>query len=169
MPKKEKKSVAEALTPSHLIPENMEEAVEKVEEETKTDDPEEEEKVNPAMLEREYTFKFEAKSLNGTKYEGTFTSVIPSIKTRQKIGVLRAQMSAGLPPEALDGFTSRINEVVSHLEFALLRFDSKDKPARPEWAMNFQDDDFMDNTILEKLYEEVMAHEATFFQPRQSS
>lgn len=104
-----------------------------------------------------YTFDFDFVGKNGKRWEGRFTSVIPTIRTRQMIGALRAQMAGGLPPTALDDDTASINFVIAHLTFML---DEKES-GFPAWAKDLRA--IEDPDVLYALWNtEVQPHEATF-------
>lgn len=108
-----------------------------------------------AMRERVWTFPFKFVDGNGKVYEGTFTNKVPDIRTRQAIGVLRAQMSGGLPVEGLDQFTRDVNMMIAHLTFTLT-----DDATRPAWSKDLRS---LDNpAVLFRLWEVVAEHEATF-------
>lgn len=107
--------------------------------------------------EARYTFRFAYTGKNGRFWEGQFTSVIPTIKTRQMIGVLRAQMGGGVPYSALDPYIDNLNYVIAHLTFML----DTNAPDFPEWAKDLRNVD--DPEVVFALWnEEVQPHEATF-------
>lgn len=110
-------------------------------------DPEEDSKSN-----KTYEFDFEFTGGNGKKFQGKFINEILNIRKRQLSGVLRAQLGSHVPIDALDTMTQEINLMVAHMTFSLVK--------KPKWAENLQALD--DIRILQNLYEEVMAHEATF-------
>lgn len=109
------------------------------------------------MREERYTFDFNFKAKNGKVYAGTFTSIIPSGKTRQAIAIMRAQLGGGMPVAALDPVDRERFFVLAHLTFML-------SPAGlPKWAESLEA--ILDPDVLYALWEEVQAHEATFFGP----
>lgn len=149
--------LAKKLTPSHLVPpptdaelrQAVEDAVQKGEEKPAFDP-------NDPMLRREYVFPFTFTS-GGEKFEGTFTSRVLDIATRQKVGVLRAMLAGGVAFEVLDPNTRDANFLRATLAHALV--ETKEHPL-PAWAKNLGA--LIDIDILHALYEVVQKHEATF-------
>lgn len=91
-------------------------------------------------------------------YKGTFTSIIPTLKVKQDIGVTRATLGGGIPFEALDPTTRELNLMAAHL---FHRLDRSNLVTFPEWAKNLQ---AIKNTdVLYELYMEVASHEAIFW------
>lgn len=153
-------SVAQQLHPKHLeapqpsLPEMKAQATAAQEAALeKREDPR-----TAAMRQREYTFPFEYVDAQGKHYSGTFTNKVPDIRTRQQMGILRAQLAGGVPFETLDPFTRELNMVLAHLTYTL-----KDE-GRPDWAKDFNA--LVDTGPLYKLWEEVALHEATFLGDR---
>jgi len=110
-----------------------------------------------ARLNARYTFRFDFTAKNGKRWEGTFTSVIPTIKTRQMIGVLRSQMGGGAPIGSLDNYVDNLNYAVAHLTFML----DETAPDFPEWANDLRNLD--DPSVVFALWNtEVQPHEAMF-------
>lgn len=111
-----------------------------------------------AMQERSYTFQFRFPKdpAKPAQYEGTFTSTVPNVRKMQQIGILRAQLNAGLPPSALDGLTNTINMAVATLMFTL----DTEKPDFPPWARDLRNLDDVD--VITAIYEEVVEHQQTF-------
>jgi len=101
----------------------------------------------------EYTFEFKYKDGSGKDWSGEFVSKIPTIQDRQGIGILRAQLSGGLPSNSLDPLTSELNLIIAELTFRLKE--------RPKWAENLRA--ILDFGLVQALYEEVASHEAFFF------
>ena len=100
----------------------------------------------------EYSFKFKYKDANGKDWAGDFVSKIPTIQDRQRIGILRAQLSGGLPNNSLDPLTSELNLMIAELTFRLKQ--------RPKWADNLRT--ILDFGLVQTLYAEVASHEAYF-------
>lgn len=100
----------------------------------------------------EYAFKFHYKDANGKDWAGDFVSKIPTIQDRQRIGILRAQLSGGLPNNSLDPLTSELNLMIAELTFRLKK--------RPKWADNLRT--ILDFGLVQSLYAEVASHEAYF-------
>lgn len=141
------------MQPSHLTTEDQKEAVQKEAEKVLPEKAED--AVDPEAdpkAKREYTFDFKWVDGRGKPWEGKFTNTVLNIRDRQLVGVLRAQLANNVPVEALDPLTQEINLIVAHLTFSLSR--------KPKWA---DDLNTLDNPrVLQEVYEEVMAHEATF-------
>jgi hypothetical protein len=62
----------------------------------------------------------------------------------------------GLNADSFDEETTNLNAMISHMTISLVE--------RPEWAKNLANLD--DVSLLEALWTEVQAHEATFHGPR---
>jgi len=103
-------------------------------------------------LQRKYTFKFKWADGRGKVWLGEFTNEILSIRQRQMAGVLRARMAAGVPFESMDDLSQEINLMIAHMTYSLVE--------KPAWAEDLQAID--DVLLLQKLYEEVLGHEAIF-------
>lgn len=88
--------------------------------------------------------------------EGVFKHKVPDVKTRRAIGLQRARLNAGLPPESLDVMTNDIHIALSHFMHCL---DVSENP-EDHWARNL--DALDDHVPLIQLYEEVDTHVATF-------
>ena len=141
-----------ALDPKHLLPAETEEELRGSVIKKMEAPPQAEDVKKSAMKERGYTFSFSFTGAGGRVYAGTFTNRVPDVRTRMQIGVLRAQLGGGMPVESLDGLTRELNQIVAHLTFSL--------ETRPSWANELRN--LEETEVLYKLYEEVMAHEATF-------
>jgi len=100
----------------------------------------------------EYPFTFEYRDANNRLWAGEFISKIPTIQDRQRIGILRAQLSGGLPSNSLDPLTSELNLMIAELTFRLKK--------RPQWAENLRT--ILDFGLVQSLYAEVASHEAFF-------
>lgn len=107
---------------------------------------------NP-RLQKEYEFDFSWKDGRGKVWAGKFTNKILSIKQQQGVGVMRARFAGDTPVNAQDGFTAELNLMLAHMSFSLTK--------RPTWAEDLRELD--NHRILQELYTEVMAHEASFF------
>jgi len=143
------------LKPTHLIPEGATAEDLKAQvaaTQAAVTAPEDERKAR--MRERSYTFPFTFTDANGKVYEGTFTNVVPDIRTRLSIGTLRAQITGGLDFAALDPLTRDLALHVAHLTYSL------DEKARPTWAANLLG--LFNHQLLRALWEEVALHEAMF-------
>lgn len=99
-----------------------------------------------------YTFDFKWEDGTGKVLSGKFTSKILTIGEQSLVGILRARLSAGIAYEALDDFTKELNFLVANLTYSL--------EERPRWAEDLRKLDNIE--ILQALYVEVAAHEATF-------
>lgn len=148
------------LTPTHLLGADngptMEELKERVDKSVVAR-PSSEETKKELMRNRRYVFPFSFTSKGGETFAGTFTSVVPDIMTRGKIGVMRAQLSGGLPYAAIDPFTNELNLMIATLAFTL---EPKAGEKLPSWAEDLRT--LTDSDVLYALYEEVASHETTF-------
>jgi hypothetical protein len=100
----------------------------------------------------EYTFQFRHTDPRGRVWAGSFTNRILNIRQRNQVKVIKAQLSGNTPISALDSDAWMTNEMIAHLAVSLTK--------KPEWARELQD--LFDDAIVEKLYAEVVSHEATF-------
>ena len=100
----------------------------------------------------EYTFEFSYTDKLGKLWSGKFTNRALTIRQRQQVKVIKAQLSGGVSVAALDADIWTLNEMISHLSVSLI--------TRPQWAQELTN--LHDETIIEKLYEEVIAHEDYF-------
>lgn len=151
----DKETLKKRLEPDHLknvteadLKSELDQAMEKAEEksapaQTDLDDP---------KLHREYPFEFDWTDLRGKRWKGPFVNKVLSIRDRQMVGVMRAKLAAGVPLDSLDDLTQEINLMVAHMTYSLVE--------RPDWAKDLLALD--DVRILQELYGEVLAHEATF-------
>lgn len=90
--------------------------------------------------------------LNGTEYNGTFLVRRLTIGDRSRIGMRIAVLEGGMPN--VDPEIHRINDMVATLDAALVQ--------RPE---DFKPAEMYDLDVLEAVYAEVAAFEATFRRP----
>jgi len=144
----------ERLDPKHLNAEEIkEEVAEKAEMLQQKESPAKED--TDPKAQREYSFDFGWKDANGKIWRGRFTNTVPDLRTRQLIGALRSQLGNNLPIDSLDLLTQEMNLVMAHLSFSLT--------ARPKWADDLSA--LFDFRLVQAIYEEVAAHEATFLGP----
>lgn len=140
------------LDPKHLRVSDMakhaQEQAERVEQGI-TASPEED---DDPKAEKTYTFQFNWKDSRGRTWKGEFTNEVLTVRQRQLVGVLRAQLANNTPAEALDQMTRELNLMIAHMTFSLVK--------RPQWAQELTD--LTDIRLLQELYEEVLAHEARF-------
>lgn len=130
---------------TEVLKEEAEKALQKEPEEpSPTDDP---------RTQKEYPFELNWKSPNGKVWKGKFVNKILSINDRQSAGFSRAKMGGGMPSDSIDGYTSEINMMVSHMIFSLITV--------PEWAKDLME--LHEMALLQAIYGEVALHEATFF------
>lgn len=106
--------------------------------------------------QKEFTFELSYTDPRGKRWSGRFTNRILSILDRQRVKVLKARMSGGLPVAALDADIWTLNEMIAHLSISLIK--------RPIWAEELTD--LYDEDLIGQIYEEVAAHEARFFRRR---
>jgi hypothetical protein len=107
------------------------------------------------MRERRYTFPFSFRTKTEELF--AFTSLVPDVRTRGMIGVMRAQLSGGLPYTSIDPFTNEMNLMVATLAYSL---EAKSGESLPAWAQDLRT--VTDVDVIYALYEEVSAHETTF-------
>lgn len=143
-------TLVERLKPDHLDLDDVKQQIEQ-----KTKDPEPKPTDDPRAQER-FTFQFRWTDPRGKVWDGAFTNKILSIRERQLAGSFRSVLAAGIAASVLDDYTNELNLIISHLKYSLVD--------HPEWAKNLQD--LQDPRIAQALYEEVLAHEATFLGPR---
>ena len=146
----------ERLAPTHLLPDTETPLKDQVEESVATETKEAKVDGNDPKLQKEYTFDFNHEGVDGKRYRGQFTNKILTVRERQLVGLARARLAGGLPRGALDELTEELNLCLAHVSFSLTPVGDA-----PEWAKNL--DGIEDFTVLQALYEEVMAHEARFY------
>lgn len=119
------------------------------------DDTEEQQTDNP-KAQVEYTFEFGPHTESGTGKvcRGKFTNRILSNGDKRAVGVMQAQLSGGVPWGSLAPFDQDLISKLAHLSVSI------PVRKRPKWAWNLEN--LYDITIIDKLYEEVADHEATF-------
>jgi hypothetical protein len=142
--------IQERLNPEHLSVSEMAERAE-VAQKPQDDQAKPEIKDDPRD-QRSYTFQFDWKDSRGQTWKGEFTNEVLSVRQRQLVGVLRAQLANNTPAEALDTMTRELNLMIAHMTFSLTK--------RPQWARELSE--LTDIRLLQALYEEVLAHEARF-------
>ena len=115
---------------------------------------------NDPKLQESYEFNFDWKDFRKHSWTGKFTNKILSITDRQLIGVLQAQWQDHRPASSIDPEISSMNYMLAHMSVSLKQ--------RPEWAKDLRALKSVD--LVQMLYREVMAHEATFhgYQKNQS-
>lgn len=149
---KSETTVDEEFRMDHLandIPDTTEELKKEVSEKAEEEEPPKED----PKTQKEYTFQFKWVEPGTNKvFAGEFTNKILNIKTRSRVGVMRARLAQGQPLEALDELTAEINLMVAHMSFSLEKV--------PEWANDLGS--LTSFRLLQEIYGEVLAHEATF-------
>lgn len=128
--------------------------------EEKEAEKEAEQEAEDPKLQESYTFSFEYKNGRGRITRGEFTNRILSHRGRQAVGLLQAQWQLGMSNASLDSEVSGMNYVLAHMAVSL-------KPGKgADWARNADGDielrDLTDIDLIQALYKEVSAHEATF-------
>lgn len=142
-------SLVEKLKPDHLEePVDPEAIKKKLDEKSGKQDP----FANDPKGQEKYTFPFRWVDGRGKVWEGQFTNKILTIGERQLAGALRSHLARGISAGVLDDFTNELNLIISHLTYSLTE--------KPDWAQNLTD--LQNPRVLQALYEEVLAHEATF-------
>jgi len=102
--------------------------------------------------QREYTFEFDYTDARGKQWKDKFTNQILSIRQRQQVKIIKAQLGGGIAVSALDADIWTLNEMVAHMTVSLIK--------RPDWAKELTS--LLDENLIEALYEEVASHEAQF-------
>lgn len=149
-------SVAKKLTPTHLVPEtptDLEKAKEEIKKQTRAKDKEAPDLDDP-RYQREWVFDFSYTDKRGKTWQGKFKNSILSLRQHREKGILRSQLSGGVPFDSLDPRTREQIFIVSHLSYSLAI------EPRPDWAMDLESLD--DYDLLAALYGEVAQHEAMF-------
>ena len=147
-----KETLDERLEPKHLTGDEAKDVLQaeakalaepEAGDEPKNDDP---------KLRKEYHFDFEWTDGRGRLWKGHFANKILDIRNQQLVGVQRARFALGMPIESLDDLTVEINLMAAHMMISL--------EEKPVWAEDLLALD--DVRLLQELYMEVLAHEATF-------
>ena len=106
---------------------------------------------------REYTWRFEYKAPDGTVYRGLFTNQIIDLGTRLKVAQLESTLLGGVNYHSVDDLMGSVAKAIAHMEWSL---KAREQLSPKDWAKDFRD--LHTSAPLLALYEEVMAHEATF-------
>lgn len=108
---------------------------------------------NP-MLKEEYIFDFKYKDGRGRVWSGKFKNKIVNVMNRQGIGALQAQWQLGIAHACFDPEISSMNYILAHMAVSL------EVVQGGEWAGDMRQ--LTDIDLIQALYAEVSAHEATF-------
>jgi hypothetical protein len=100
----------------------------------------------------EHTFTLDYTDARGRKWSGEFRCHVLTIRERAQVGLVRAQLSAGMAPIGLDAATLDLLEMQAHLAVAL--------DSAPDWARDLGG--LHDPAVLGVIYAEVAGHEARF-------
>ena len=100
----------------------------------------------------EHTFTLDYTDRRGRKWSGEFRSHVLTIRERAQVGMVRAQLAAGMAPIGLDAATLDLLEMQAHLAVAL--------DTAPDWASDLGG--LHDPAVLGAIYGEVAGHEARF-------
>ena len=96
-------------------------------------------------------------SVDGTRYQGSFTCKKLSIRDVAALGVRKAQLNGGMhfdptsPGHGVDAQTDDFNNMLSHLEISL-------KACPPWWSL----DTISDIALIGTIYKEVISFENSF-------
>lgn len=121
-----------------------------VEKESDEDDP---------KTKEEYVFDFSYTDGRGKVWSGKFKNKIITLMDRQGIGNLQTQWQGGYPYSSCDPEIAGLNYILAHMAVSL-------QPVRGgEWAKSDAIRKLTDLGLVQKLYEEVSAHEAKFHRP----
>lgn len=100
----------------------------------------------------EHDFVLNYTDARGRVWSGAFKCHVLTIRERAQVGLVRSQLSAGMPPAGLDAATLDLLEMQSHLAVAL--------DSAPTWAKDLGG--LHDPSVLGAIYGEVAGHEARF-------
>lgn len=140
----------EPRAPLSELKEAIDQKVEEAEEKREEAPPDPKEK-------RSYTFRFSHTATDGTVYSGLFTNEILDLGKRLRVSQLESHLIGGVAYESVEPFMGGVAKAIAHMEFSL----SAREMLKPDgWAKDFRNLDTA-SPVLE-LFEEVMAHEATF-------
>lgn len=114
----------------------------------------ESEDLDDPRLQEEYTFRFHYVDGRKRVHRGEFTNKVLSIRDRQAVGALQAQWQLGYSHSGYDPEISAMNYVLAHMAVSL------SPGTGAEWAKDLRG--LRDVDLIQKLYEEVQAHEARF-------
>jgi hypothetical protein len=106
----------------------------------------------PAPQPKEYTFHVEWKNPQGRRYHGDFSAHIMSVKESITVGILRAQLCAGVPAIAIDQGTLDMTEMVATLQVVI--------DDGPDWAKDLIG--IYDHALIWEIYKEVRDRENRF-------
>jgi len=109
-----------------------------------------------------YTFRFEYTDTQGKVWRGHFQNHARTIMDRQAQANMQAAWQGGIPHNAYDPEGAFLNEILAHMSITL-------KPV--EGSNSFDIDDVRratDIDLVNKLYEEVIGHEARFHRRRKA-
>lgn len=116
-----------------------------------------------ANLTHQFTINY-VSDVDGTHYEGIFTTRKLSVKAQAQIGVRRSQLNGGYyydeknPGVGIDVGTHITNNIIAHLEFSLIQ--------KPSW---FDVDKIYDFGLLGVIFKNVIDFEQSFFRRGRSS
>ncbi len=99
-----------------------------------------------------HTFALDFTDLRGRQWTGQFRCHVLTYRQQIQVGLLRARLSGGVPPDALDAYTANLLEIVAHLTICL--------DEAPPWAQDLMD--LYDATVANAIYAEVADHKDRF-------
>lgn len=102
----------------------------------------------------EHTFDLNFTDQRGRIWTGQFKCHVLTVRERIQVGLVRSRLSNGIPPSALDAFTSDLLEILAHL--AVVIDDA------PPWAKGGQLEKLHAAEVIQAIYGEVAAHEFRF-------
>lgn len=106
----------------------------------------------PERQPTEYDFKVDWRSPQGRRYHGEFSAHIMAAKDTMLVGVLRAGLCDGIPPESLDVGTYNTAVMIATLQVVL------DKS--PDWSKDLLG--IREIALISEIYKEVKLREDRF-------
>lgn len=102
--------------------------------------------------EEKYLFEFAWRDARGKLWKGNFTNRVLTHADRQVVGALQSEWQLGRPHSSFDPDVSAMNFMLAHMTVTL--------DGDAEWAKDLRR--LHSSELIQKLYEEVASHEATF-------
>lgn len=99
-----------------------------------------------------HAFTLDHVDARGHRWQGSFRCHVLTIRDRLRVGIVRARLLGGQPPESVDASTVGLAEQVAHLTVAL--------DDAPDWFKTIED--VREPGLLDAVYREVAAHEERF-------
>jgi hypothetical protein len=100
----------------------------------------------------DYSFDVDWTSPQGKRYTGTFKAHIMGVGDTLQVGILRAGLTGGMPPESLDKNTADVAEMVATLQVVV--------DSGPDWAKDLIG--LKEVELVWQMYKEVLQREDRF-------